>query len=253
MKIGIVLSGGGSRGIAHLGIIKALEELGIVISIISGCSSGAILGALYSAGHTPEEILAIVKEIKFYKILRPAISKTGLLKMDGTEAIYAKYIPADDFSELNIPLIVAATDLKAGKTVYFSKGHLIRALMASSCMPVIFEPVLFENCLYVDGGLLNNFPAQILVGKCDKIIGSHSNPVDEDFVVTSFKSMIERTFLLTINANAYPQRKYCDLFLEPPLLKTYKVFDTGKMDEIYQIGYDYVWQMKDQLAPLVKI
>lgn len=249
MKVGIVLSGGGSRGIAHLGIIKGLEELGVKISVISGSSSGAILGALFGCGYTPDEILQIILDIKFFKILRPAMSKTGLLKMDGTEAIYSKHIPADDFAELKVPLIVNATDIQSGKIVYFSEGQLIRALMASSCIPVIFEPVLFKGRLYVDGGLLNNLPAQILIGKCDKILGCHTNPIDENFAVTNVKAMIERTFLLSINANAYPQRRYCDLFIEPPLLKTYKVFATGKLDEIFRIGYDYIMSIKDQLKP----
>lgn len=249
METGIVLSGGGSRGIAHLGVLKALEELGVKISIISGSSSGAILGALYSNGYTPDEILQIVLDIRFFKILRLAISVGGLLKMDGTEALYTKHITVKNFEELKIPLIVNATDLQLGRIRYFSEGELIRPLMASSCVPVIFQPVLCNDRLYVDGGLLNNLPAQILTGKCDKIIGSHTNPIDENFTVTNIRSMIERTFLLSINANAYPQRRFCDLFIEPPLLKTYKVFDTGKMEEIFKIGYEYTLSIKDQLKP----
>ncbi len=252
MKTGIVLSGGGSRGMAHLGVIKALDELGVDIHIISGSSSGAIIGAMYSNGYSPDEIFQIVKDIRYLKILRPAISRTGLLKMDGAEMLYDKYITVNRFDALKIPLIVAATDVQLGKTAYFSEGALIRALMASSCIPIVFEPLRFEDRLYVDGGLLNNLPAQILVGKCDRIIGIHTNPVDEDFVVTNFKSMIERTFLLTINANAYPQRKYCDLFVEPPALKPYKVFDTGKLEEIFTIGYEYTYSIRDQLKPFCR-
>lgn len=249
METGIVLSGGGSRGIAHLGVLKALEELGVKISIISGSSSGAILGALYSNGYTPDEIFQIILKLRFFKILRPAFSLRGLLKMDGTEALYTKYITANSFEELKTPLIVNATDVQLGKTRYFSEGELIRPLMASSCVPVIFKPVVCNDRLYVDGGLLNNLPAQILKGKCDKIIGSHTNPIDENFTVTNIRSMIERTFLLSINANAYPQRRFCDLFIEPPLLKTYKVFSTGKLKEIFKIGYEYTLSIKEQLKP----
>lgn len=249
MKTGIVLSGGGSRGIAHLGVLKALEELEIKITAISGSSSGAIIGALYGSGYTPDEILQIVLDIKFLRILRPAISIRGLLKMDGLEAIYFKYIKVNSFESLKTPLIVTATDLQSGKTTYFSKGELIRPLMASSCVPVIFEPVSYQDRLYVDGGLINNLPSRVLVGKCDKIIGSHTNPIDENFTRGNVRSLIERTFLLSINANAYPQKKYCDLFIEPPLLKTYKVFDTGKLEEIFKIGYEYTLSIQDQLKP----
>lgn len=249
METGIVLSGGGSRGIAHLGVLKALEELGVEISIISGSSSGAILGALYSNGYTPDEIFQIILKLRFFKILRPAFNLSGLLKMDRTEALFTKYITAKSFEELKTPLIVNATDVQLGKTRYFSEGELIRPLMASSCVPVIFKPVVCNDRLYVDGGLLNNLPAQILKGKCDKIIGSHTNPIDENFTVTNIRSMIERTFLLSINANAYPQRRFCDLFIEPPLLKTYKVFDTGKLKDIFKIGYEYTLSIKEQLKP----
>ena len=252
MKIGLVLSGGGSRGVAHLGVIKALEEAGITISMISGSSSGAIAGALYGSGHSPEKIVEIVRDIKPLKLFRPAISKSGLLKMDSTELIYRQHILDDTFEALSIPLIVAATDLCQGKTVYFSEGKLIRRLMASTCIPVVFDPVEVDGKLYLDGGLLNNFPAEVLTGQCDKIIGSHCNPIDENFRSGNFKTILERTFLLTINANAYPRRRFCDIFIEPPALKTFKVFDMARADEIFRIGYDYAKGMQDEFLALAE-
>lgn len=247
MKVGIVLSGGGSRGIAHLGILKALEEIGIKSDIISGSSSGAIIGALYAGGFTPDQILDIIKEIRLLKIMRPALKKTGLLKMDITEALYYKYLPDNSFESLRIPLIVTATDIQVGKTEYFFTGELIRPVMASTSVPVIFDPVRINGKCYVDGGLLNNFPAEILLGKCDKIIGAHCNPVDENFGLTNIRAMIERTFLLTINANAKTQEEFCDFIIEPPQLKTHKVFALNKADEVFQIGYDYTMSIQDQL------
>lgn len=247
MKIGIVLSGGGSRGIAHLGILKAFEEMGIKPNIISGCSSGAIIGALYASGYTPDQILQIIKDIKLLKIIRPALKKTGLLKMEVTKALYHQYISDNSFENLQIPLIVTVTDLQTGKTQYFSSGELILPVMASSSMPVFFDPVRINGKCYVDGGLLNNFPCEILLGKCDKIIGFHSNPVDEAFELTNIRAVIERTFLLTINANAKTQAEFCDFIIEPPLLKRHRVFAFHKADEIFQIGYEYTLSIQDQL------
>jgi NTE family protein len=252
MKIGLVLSGGGARGIAHLGVMKALEEAGITISIIAGSSSGAVAGALYGSGYGPEQILEIVREIKLFRLIRPAISISGLLKMESAELLYRKHILEDTFEALSIPLIVAATDLGLGKTVYFTEGPLIRPLMASTCIPVVFDPIVVNGSFFVDGGVLNNFPAEVLTGKCDKIIGSHCNPVDDAFRMGNFRTMLERTFLLTINANAYSRRKFCDVFIEPPLLKTFKVFDIARAEEIYQIGYDYAKTMHDQLVELAQ-
>lgn len=249
MNVGLVLSGGGTRGIAHLGLLKVFDEIGLKPSVISGSSSGAIIGALYASGYTPDEILEIIKQIKLLKILRPALRKTGLLKMDVTETLYHQFITKNSFEELSIPLIVTATDLQLGATEYFSTGELIRPLMASSSVPVLFDPVRIGGRCYVDGGLLNNFPVEILRDKCEKIIGFHCNPVDEKFEMSSIKSMIERTFLLTINANAKTQRDFCDLVVEPPALKKHKVFSLNKADEIFGIGYKHGKSIEDQLRP----
>lgn len=247
MNVGLVLSGGGTRGIAHMGLLKVFDEIGLRPSIISGSSSGAIIGALYASGYTPDEILEIIKEIKLLKILRPALRKTGLLKMDVTESLYHQFITRNSFEELSIPLIVSATDLQLGETEYFSTGELIRPLMASSSVPVLFDPVRIADKYYVDGGLLSNFPVEILKDKCEKIIGFHCNPVDEKFEISGIKSMIERTFLLTINANAKIQMEFCDLVVEPPALKKHKVFSFNKADEIFEIGYKHGKDIEDQL------
>lgn len=252
MKIGLVLSGGGSRGISHLGMIKALQEFEVPIDIISGSSSGAIAGALFSYGYSPDEILKIVSEISFLKLLKPAISKTGLLRMDSTESLFRKYFDEDNFSALKIPLTVCATDLCKGRSVYFSEGPLLKPLMASSCIPVFFDPITIDGELYVDGGLLNNFPTQPLLAKNVRIIGLHSNPVDESFKLSNVKNMFERTFLLTINANSYHHVQDCDLFLEPPGLKKIKVFDTKKAKEIFEIGYQYARSKEAEIKNLLR-
>lgn len=247
MKLGLILSGGGARGIAHLGVLKVLDEIGIQIDAIAGSSSGAIAGALYASGYSPDDILQIIEDTNFLKLIRPAISKTGLLKMDSAEWLYKKYLKQNSFEELKIPLTINATDLCKGRAVYFSRGELIRPLMASTCIPVMFEPTSVNGKLYVDGGLLNNFPAEALIGSCDKIIGLHCNPIDDTFQVMNMKTMLERTFLLTINANSYSRRKYCDFFIEPPALKTYQIFDLGKANEIFQIGYEYAKSLQAEL------
>ena len=237
---------------AHLGLIKVLEELGITVSVMAGSSSGAIAGALYGSGHTPEAITRIVRDIKPFSLIRPAVSRSGFLKMESADLLYRQHIIDDTFEALSIPLTIAATDLHSGKTVYFSEGPLIRPLMASTCIPVVFDPIEVNGRLYIDGGVLNNFPAEALVGQCDKIIGSHCNPVDEHFRSGNFKTILERTFLLSINANAYSRRGLCDIFIEPPLLKDFRVFDMARADEIFQIGYDYARGQRDQLLALVE-
>ncbi|MBP6385228.1 MAG: patatin-like phospholipase family protein, partial [Pseudarcicella sp.] len=176
MTIGLVLSGGGARGIAHLGVLKAIQEKGIKIDGISGCSAGSIAGAMFAAGYSPEHILEIVVSANTLKAMRPSWNRSGLLKMKKLEEEYLKYIPHNDFEKLQIPLTVNATDIEAGEIIYFSKGEIIKPVMASCCIPGLFEPIVYQKKTFVDGGVLNNMPVSPLLGKYDFIIGSHCNP-----------------------------------------------------------------------------
>ena len=126
MKIGIALSGGGAKGIAHLGVLKALEENQIKIDIVSGTSSGAICGAFYCSGIPPEEILKIITQTKILKHFKLTFSWNGLLDINKIGNILTKHLPGNSFEDLKIPLIVAATELRNGTTKYFKKGELIR-------------------------------------------------------------------------------------------------------------------------------
>ena len=239
MKIGLALSGGGARGIAHLGIIKALEENGIQFSHLSGASAGAIIGALYAYGYSPDEVLEIIAKTTFIKAVRPAWMKTGLLKLDALGELLEKYMPENSFESLKIPTTIAATEIQKGKAIYFSQGELIKPILASSSIPVIFDPVRFNGYTLVDGGILDNLPVIPLQDKCDLIIGCHSNPIDDDFNVTNVKVMIERSLLMAINGNVNLSKKLCDVFIEPPLLSKYGGMDLPKAKELFEIGYQY--------------
>ena len=109
-SIGLVLSGGGARGVAHIGVIQALEELGLKFSCISGTSAGSIVGALYAHGHSTREIFSIIQQVSIFKSLRPAWTWSGLLKMDGMNEFLSKYLRENEFSKLKIPLTIAATE-----------------------------------------------------------------------------------------------------------------------------------------------
>ncbi|WP_316929017.1 patatin-like phospholipase family protein [Nitritalea halalkaliphila] len=160
--LGIALSGGGIRGIAHLGVLQALNDYGIFPTHLSGSSAGAIVGAMYAKGFAPKEIFDIIVQTNYFKFIRPAISWTGILKMDTTEELYRKYLGEDSFESLNVKLTVAATDIQRGKVIYFNQGELIKPVMASSCIPGMFDPIQIGNKILVDGGVLNNLPVEPL-------------------------------------------------------------------------------------------
>ena len=239
--IGIALSGGGARGISHLGVLKALKENGIQPDIISGTSAGAIIGGFYCDGFSPDEILNILIKTKILAIFKPAFSWKGLLSMDKLATILKEHLPIS-FEKLSTPLIVAATDIEAGKIHYFEDGDLSNAIIASSCVPVLFDPIVIEGIKYIDGGILNNVPVEALVTKAKKIISVGCNPISANHPINTFKDVMERSALLAINANSMKSRALSHLFIEPPDLAQFSGFDLSKSKEIFESGYRFTSQ-----------
>jgi NTE family protein len=250
LPLGMAMSGGGVRGVAHLGILKALNEKGIFPDRLSGTSAGAIAGAMYAGGYTPSEILDIIIQTNYFRFIKPAISWKGLLKLDQIAGLYDQYLPVDNFSSLQIPLTVAATDIQKGETRYFEKGELIRPLMASSCIPGMFDPIEIQGEFYVDGGVLNNLPVEPLLDRCDKIIGVNCNHLPEEKNITNIKKLIERTVIMSMNYNVYSRKSHCDYFLEPVGLARFGVLEIKKTKEIFSIGYESALEFLDNLPEI---
>lgn len=246
LKVGIALSGGGIRGISHLGVLKALGEIGIVPAKLSGTSAGAIVGAMYCQGYQPEEILKIIVETNYFKFMRPAISWNGILKMESVGNLYKIYLPHNDFAQLKTPLAVAATDIQRGKVVYFDEGELIKPIMASSSIPGMFEPIVIDKKYLVDGGVLNNLPVEPLEGICDFVIGVNCNHLPEESNIKNMKKLIERTVIMAMNYNVYSRKAKCDYFIEAPGLGRFGVFDIKKAPELFQAGYDQTMKVIEE-------
>ena len=174
-KTGLVLSGGGARGFAHLGVLQALNEADIFPDILTGTSAGSLAGALYCDGYKPVEILKIMKLQSKLDYMRPVLPRDGLLQITGVEKLLETHLRAKTFEDLKIPLVVCATDLNHGKAIYISKGNLITALIASSSIPVLFKPVVINKIYYVDGSVLDNLPVKPVQNKCSLLIGSFVN------------------------------------------------------------------------------
>lgn len=237
-KIGLALSGGGVRGVSHLGVIQALTDHGIQFSHISGTSAGAIGAAFYAAGFAPKEILDIIKQAKLLKLLRPSIGSTGLLSILNVQHLIKQYIPHNSFKQLKTHITISAVDLGEGKLVYFTEGELDLAILASCCLPGVFKPIIINDHMYVDGGILNNFPVEPLIGNCDFIIGSTCNHLPVVTEITSFGKMIDRAAMIAINASLNNHKISCDVVIEPHGLGGYGIFDTNAAEEIYMIGYE---------------
>lgn len=237
-EVGLVLSGGGARGITHLGVIKALDEMGVHITAVSGTSAGALLGALYCHGYPVDEIFKIITT-GYFKFIRPAWTLSGLLSLDALGTELTRYMPENSFESLRIKLVVAATNLEAGAVTYFHSGPLIPALLASSCVPAVFKPVTIGNTLYVDGGITDNLPAKPLRELCPLVVGSHCNSIVDHFDKRNVRAIIERCLLMAINGNTRVSKEMCDVLIEPPDSGRYSGFDIGKAKEMFEIGYRY--------------
>ncbi len=250
-KIGIALSGGGARAIAHLGILSALEEFGIKPSIISGTSAGAIAGAFYAGGYSIKETLEIIENGHFFSFSNILFEKQGLFSMNPFEKIYNQYFPKNSIDDLNIPLFISATDILKGELVYFSSGNLAKALLASSCIPLVFQPVSYNDTLFVDGGVLNNFPVEPLINKCDFIIGVNVNSIKKEVTEIHMNNIIDRSFHLALNSDVQNKITDCHLFLEPPNMSQFSIFDLKKTQEIYNYGYNYCISLETKIMTLL--
>lgn len=236
--IGISLSGGGVRGIAHLGVLKALNEKGIHPEIIAGVSAGAIAGAFYADGYKPDEIFEIFNHTSIFKFAKFTVPKQGFISMEKVIKILEEHIKAKSFSDLKIPLYIAASNLNKGVVEYFNEGTIVDKVVASASIPVLFKPHKINDKTYVDGGLFDNLPVEPIRDKCKILIGSNVTPLSEENDLDSFISIAERSFHLAIGKSVNDNKNKCDYVIEPKDLADYSLLKLEKAKEIYDIGYE---------------
>lgn len=238
--IGLVLSGGGIRGVAHIGVIRALEESGIIPTHVSGSSAGAIIGALYAAGLSWQDMLAFMHNTKIFSFSNYAIGKPGIIDTNKFQPLLAIHLPHDRFESLTKKLFVTASDMINGRAQVFAAGALVRPLLASMAVPGVFSPVMIDDVLYADGGITDNFPIGPLHESCSKIIGVCVNPLATATVsdLSSSYALLHRAVVME-RANApLAKFKQCDVFINPQGLVDYGMFSMSHIDEIFEIGYN---------------
>jgi NTE family protein len=238
-KTGLVLSGGGARGIAHLGVLQYLHENKLRPSIISGVSAGSLAAAFYADGHAPSEILDFFSSKKLYHLMRLTFPKSGFLKVKGLKDILSKNLKAQNIEDLELPIVIAATNFNTGKIEYFTRGNLIDALLASSAIPTLFELHKMNGNLYFDGGIMDNLPIKPILGVCRKYIAVHVNPLAPIEKASSPIQVAERAFHLAIAAELENKKVLFDTFIEPPELSDFSMLDVKKSREIFDIGYHH--------------
>ena len=283
LKVGLVLSGGGAKGLAHIGAIKVIEEAGVKIDFIGGTSMGAIIGALYAAGYSGIELDSIFRVTNFANLIQdnlPRSAKTFYEKEDseryaitlpfdnfkisvppaysGGQNIYSELVKLlyhvkdiEDFSQLPIPFVCIATNIETGKEVVLDKGYLPEAIMASGTLPSLFEPAMINGQLLIDGGVVNNYPIEkVKALGADIIIG-----VDVQHDLSSRDELLSATeILLQINnfksSEAMKEKsKQTDIYIKPNM-SDYSVFDFDLGNDIMKVGETAAWQKYSELKML---
>lgn len=245
-KLGLALGAGGSRGAAHIGFLKALEEEQIKPSFVTGCSMGAIIGACFCAGVSPDTLKEVVLSLKLSRIAAlnvTPLKSNGLFRFTKARKLLVEYVGEKTFSELNIPFACVATDLVHGKTITLRKGNVVDAALASSSIPGAFTPAVIRGKTLVDGGILERVPTlplrrmgadvvvavDVLGDLTEKEISK--NPIET--LLRCIDIMDTRATLRKKNG----RKKSVDLWLTPDLggMDQYKV---KKLDFAFEKGYE---------------
>jgi len=254
MKIGISLSGGGAKGIAHVGVLQALIDHGIELDIIAGTSAGAIVGALFAAGIPPSEMLSAIRNTSYLRIFALQWPNRGLGDMAYLNKLLARMIQVDSFANLKKPLYVTLTNLNSGQVEIRNRGPLFNVVSASCSVPILFKPVEIDGSHYLDGGIGMNMPVRCLIGKCDLIVGVNlvnHHPLSDHYL-DSWREIMSRVFDLSVYNNVKPEMDLCDIVIEPIDIHLYSRFNFNQAEQLYKAGYDGAMLKIPEILGLVK-
>lgn len=237
-RLGVALSGGGARGFAHVGALKALEEAGMKPDVIAGVSAGAVAAVMYAAGVPLDEMLSLFTSTKFTDFARPSlIHGDGMFSLMRFKQFIEEATGIDRLENLRIPTYVGVTDLDHGEPVEFHEGPLGERVVASCSIPIVFSPVEIDGIHYVDGGVLRNLPAWIIREKCETLIGINVSPLRTFEYKKSFLDIGMRTYNLMAKANQQQDMDICDHVIITPELIHYQVFNLKDIHKAYLSGY----------------
>ncbi|MHC5200736.1 patatin-like phospholipase family protein [Myroides sp. LJL119] len=243
-SIGLVLSGGGYKGLVHAGALQFLQEQNIKPNILAGTSAGAIVCCLYAIGMSPLEILDFFKSVNLFRWSHFTFSKPGLIDVYAFDKYLNQVFGNQKIKDLDIKTHITATNITLGKLhVFDSQVKITDAILASCAFPGIFSPYKIQDTLYSDGGVLNNFPTDVLKTKCEYVIGINACPIEqvESKDLTTIRAVTLRAYELMSAMYNKQQGTLCDWLIEPNTLSKYSTFERNKskMDEIYQLGYQH--------------
>ncbi len=259
-RVGVALGGGGAKGLSHIAFLKALDELGVRPAVIAGTSIGAVIGGLYAAGVSGAGLEQLLKTIGFTELSKiildfSILSDSAIFTGKRVEEFLARRMPFQTFEEVEIPLKIVATDFWNRREVVFASGSLITAIRASMAMPAIFEPVLLNGKVLIDGGAVNPLPYDLLRRDCDLTIAIDASGVKtyapEDPVPNMVESILS-TFQIMQASIVEAKKKLSppDIYVKPALTNI-RVLDFYRYREILAGVQDEVQGFKETLMNLI--
>lgn len=225
VHVGLALGGGGARGLAHIGVLKVFEQEGVPIDRIAGSSVGALIGALYAAGSSTEDLERMAHDIGWSALTNYSgvtmvrlIMVQTLLSTDRMEAYLRKRMGDIRFDELKIPFVCAATDLQTGERVVFREGPVVPAARASATIPGLFSPVVFRHRYLVDGGLVSNLPTDLVrsIGADIVVASDVSSDYSSVEPKSVFSTMAQAIYIQGLQLNQ-DSRRLADVVIAPNL------------------------------------
>ena len=247
-KIGVALGGGGARGIAHIGVLKALEENNIEVSYISGTSIGALVASYYAFGKNINDIKEIGKTLNFTSVIGFSLHKKGLFSTKSLERMILDDLGDVNIEDANIPLAICTTDISTGEQVTLTHGKLTKAVCASTAIPGVFIPIEIENRTLIDGGISENVPISLLdkmgagITLGINLNGSQSYPPPDD-MITIMGNAID----IAIDLRTKDQLRKADFVISLNLEKYSRLDNSKQFEEIYNEGYQHTKQKINNL------
>lgn len=238
-RLGVALSGGGARGFAHLGALRALRDCGLVPDAVAGCSAGAVVAAFYGAGVSEQRVLSLFRSARFRDFAEMKMPRTGLFALDRFRTIIEREAGCSRIEQLSVPTIICATDLDLAERQAFTSGPLGLTVTASCSIPIIFEPVTIAGRRYVDGGVLHNLPAWALRQSCDRLIGINCSPLNASQLpqATGILEVARRSFMMMTKGNVAQDAALCDLAVDLADVAEHQVFDLKNLELLVEHGY----------------
>jgi NTE family protein len=268
-KVGLALGGGAAKGVAHIGVLKALADADIKIDYVAGTSVGSMVAALYAFDVDIDEIDRLARRLTLSKITTLRFTKTGLFATDSIYDLMVEYLGDVNIEDSRIPLAIVATDITTGRPVVMREGSLAYAVCASSAIPGIYSPVEREGRILVDGGLVQNVPlAPLRDMGAGVTIASHLSSVDQYPTPTHVLDVARNAFEIAVSENTKNQVASADILVAMDLSQFSFRDNTERHDELSTIGYNscmeklgklrwyqrsnlllYLWRAFTQLAP----